>query len=106
MADQKDRNMIWASSSVHADDRAPWVHLQWADKKGMLTPDEARQFALSVFEAAEAAEHDAFLVEFLTNSIGAEFAVAIGVLHEFRNRRGRKPRPPAGRVITPKPRVQ
>jgi hypothetical protein len=95
MADQKDRNMIWASSSVHADDRAPWVHLQWADKSGMLTPDEARQFALSVLDAAEAAEHDAFLVRFLTDNIESDFSTAIAVLREFREMRERKPRRPA-----------
>jgi hypothetical protein len=98
--------MIWASSSVHADDRAPWVHLQWADKKGMLTPDEARQFALSVLEAAEAAEHDSLLVGFLTKDIGSDFATAIAVLHDFRQRRERKPRRPAPRMQAPKPRVQ
>ncbi len=98
--------MIWASSSVHADNRAPWVHLQWADKKGMLTPDEARQFALSVLEAAEAAEHDAFLVEFLTKDIESDFSIAISVLREFRERRDRMPCRPTPRMRTQKPRVQ
>jgi hypothetical protein len=106
MADQKHPKMIWASSSVHADDRAPWVHLQWADKRGMLTPEEARQFALSVLEAAAAAEHDAFLVDFLTKDIGSEFAVAIAVLHDFRNRRERKPCRPVPGMQAPKTRVQ
>ncbi len=100
MAEEKDPNMIWASSSVHADDRAPWVHLQWADKKGMLTPEEARQFALSVLETAQAAEHDAFLVKFLTEKIGSDVPTAIAVLREFREMREKKPRRPA-----PVPRV-
>ncbi len=95
-----DPNMIVASSSVHASDRAPWVHLLWGEKRAQLTPEDARQFALSVLAAAEAAEQDALLVKFFTER-GADFGMAVGILDDFRQMRERNGGPAA-----PRPRVQ
>jgi hypothetical protein len=70
-----DPNMIVASSSAHASDTALWVHLLWGEERAQLTPNDARQFALSVLVVAEAAEHDALLVSYLTRPIGPGFCV-------------------------------
>lgn len=47
----------------------PMVQLTWGDQSGQLTPGEARRHALSILEAADAAESDAFVFRWLTRDI-------------------------------------
>jgi hypothetical protein len=57
-----------------------------------MTPKEARLFALSVFEAADAAESDEFLMTFLDARVNVPAAGQVEVLKEFREFRAKKQR--------------
>jgi hypothetical protein len=65
-------------------DGKPYVVLKWGQESGQLTPEQARQHALSILEAAEAAEGDAFITEWVTDRIGADGERAVMLLREFR----------------------
>jgi len=54
-----------------------------------LSTSEARDHARAITEAAEAAEQDAFMLDFLQNKIGLDLNRAGQVLIEFRNYRTR-----------------
>jgi hypothetical protein len=54
------------------------------------SPDEARAFALSVIQVAEAAETDEFIMQWLANRVGLKGDVeAVRVLRDFREHRER-----------------
>lgn len=69
--------------------RKPFVVLRWGEMRGQLTPAAARQHALRIMEAADAAESDALLVRFLQQRVGIqEDEKAIAILSDFRAMRG------------------
>lgn len=77
-------------SIVSARDGTPAVRVQWDDKAGQLTPEEARRCAECVMAAALAAEADAFLFEWFTQTLGLDLEKAGVVLREFREWRRRR----------------
>ena len=81
---------LWASSGYGANSRQPFVTVHWKDVVVQLSPDDARRFAISIVEAAEAAEQDAFLVEFTKESVGFDDAAAIALLSEYRTWREKR----------------
>ena len=85
------RQVITVSSLYGAATRQPLVQVQWADLKPFtLTVEEARDLAANLLENAEAAEQDAFMVEFGINKLGGEREGAL-LLAEFRKwREGRR----------------
>lgn len=91
MADEnggKSEDTIWASGIVSFESQLPFVHIDWGEKKAQFTPDEARAFALTVFEAADSAESDAFLVHWLKDKVHiSEPSDYAGMLNEFRQYR-------------------
>lgn len=76
---------FWAQSSYGARTRQPIVVLRHQDWVLQVSPEEAREIALSILEAAESARSDAFLVEWVKASCGADDEGAARLLHEFRN---------------------
>jgi len=58
-------DVISVSSGVSARNGGGFVTIRWGDMGGQLSPEEARQHALAVIEAADAAEHDAAVVAFM-----------------------------------------
>lgn len=80
---------IRIETQVARRDLKPYVVLRWGSEEGRLTPAEARQHALSILAAAEAAEGDAFIVQFLAERIEVEPRVAIQILADFRGYRAR-----------------
>ncbi len=64
-----------------------FVELQWGDKKGQLTPTEARLHALLILEAADAAESDAFMVGWMREQIHAPEGAIARLLIDFRHYR-------------------
>jgi hypothetical protein len=56
--EQVTGSVINVSSMLGLKDKKGWVCLRWNQNAGRLTPDEARQHALGVLEAAEAAQTD------------------------------------------------
>ena len=76
--------MIRTESYVSNEDHQAYVRFLWGEEKGKLTPKEARDFALTILEAADAAESDAFIVNFMTEQVKADAVAAVKILREFR----------------------
>lgn len=76
--------------------RQPLVQIQVQDVPVQCTPAEARAFAQTLMEAAEAAEQDAFLFEFTRTVVLASHpetegdAAAVKLLQEYREWRARR----------------
>lgn len=60
----KEPEQIFCDSGVNAKGE-PFIHILWGPQKGQFTPEEARQFALTVMETAEAAEFDSIFFRWL-----------------------------------------
>lgn len=98
---KSDWKVIHVSSGFGANTREPFVEIQMEyplDHPLQLHPDEAREFATNLLQAAEAADQDQFIFEFFENIMGegTEKGLQAGgkALIEFRNfrdeRRGRQ----------------
>ncbi len=89
---------LWHQSGVNRKGE-PFIQLMLDDKViGQFTPEECRDHARSILEAAEAAEQDAFLLDFAKGTIGTTEEGAVGLLQEFRRyreARGKKGPPSA-----------
>lgn len=70
--------------------KEPYVEVNVPKKRIQMTPENARDLALNLLQAAEAAYSDAFLIEFLTDAIGSDPAQAAILLGEFRKWRETK----------------
>lgn len=81
---------LWASSMFGYNSRKGLVQIFIRGKEVVMTPTEARTFALSVFEAADAAESDEFLVKFLEKKIKVPPEGQVAILKEFREFRADK----------------
>lgn len=88
--DKDSDAMIWAKSLVSRTTGEGVVEFTWGDKQAQLTCEEARKHALGVLECAEAAETDAFIVEFFHQELGMERDKAIGILVSFRGYREKR----------------
>lgn len=76
--------MLWHQSGVNRKGEA-FVQLILEGKPiAQMTPAEARDHARAVTEAAEAAEQDAFMLEFAKSTIGTTEVGAAQLLVEFR----------------------
>lgn len=94
---------FWVNSLYGAHTKQGLVHLHHADWSFQCSPSEARAIAGQILEAAEAAEQDAFLVEWVRAEIGVGDQEAAGLLQDFRHWKDAKrerakpfPSPPAG----------
>lgn len=73
------------SSGYGANTRVPFVAVQIGDRKPyQWSPDEARRVAVMLWEGADAAEGDAFLVEWFTERVGLELPQVGALLRDFR----------------------
>lgn len=86
--DDDATEVLWASSMFGHNSRKGLVQIFIRGKEVVMTPTEARTFALSVFEAADAAESDEFLMTFLSKRVGVDepekLAAILGEFREFR----------------------
>lgn len=84
---------LWHQSGVNRKGE-PFIQLMIDDKVvGQFTPEECRDHARSILEATEAAEQDAFMLDFAKGTIGITEEVAIRLLQElrrYREARGKK----------------
>jgi hypothetical protein len=79
---------IRVTSGVSAFTGQGFVDLRWGAQAGQLSPEEARQHALAVLGAAEAAELDALVYAELTSAVGVNDGAAAAFLLRLRERRG------------------
>jgi hypothetical protein len=90
------KHIIDVQSYVSNEDKHGYVSLTWGREKGKLTPAEARAHALRILEAADAAESDEFIVDWLLggNHAGKKLVEnlqqSVMVLRDFRAFRDRK----------------
>jgi hypothetical protein len=92
-------SLIVAQAMVSARTGEPQVMLTWGQQAGQLSPEEARQHAQIVMDAAAAAEADSFLFSFLVNRVQTDPPRAGQLLLEFRawrQRRAELPEDPEG----------
>lgn len=82
---QEIPQIIWHQSGVNPKGE-PFVQLLKGEHIiGQMSPEQARDHARAIMEAAEAAEQDAFMMAFLQQKIGLDFHQAGQVLIDFRN---------------------
>lgn len=82
------------SSGYGANTKRPFVAVQIGDRKPyQWSPDEARRVAALIFECADAAEGDAFIVEWFTEKAGLELAQVGALLRDFRVSREQRREP-------------
>jgi len=83
-----------------ANTRKAFVQLeienQPKDHPIQLEPDAARDLALNLLEAAEGAEGDAFIFEFVEQDLKQNQQAAAGIMLAFRKWRGAKSAKPPG----------
>lgn len=65
--------------------RTPFVELSLKSASVTMSPEHARNVAILLFRAAEAAESDAFVVGFAMDTVGLSEREAAKLLFEFRN---------------------
>ena len=83
-------DLIDVTSLIASRDLRPFVSIRWGQMACQLTPEEARQHAYGILEAAEAAESDSIMIRFLQEKVGLEKADLSQILQEFRIFRGQK----------------
>lgn len=81
---------LWHQSGVNQQGE-PFVQILLGERViGQMDPSEARDHARAVTESAEAAEQDAFMLDFLQTKIGLDLPRAFSVLMEYREYRAKR----------------
>ena len=85
--EQIEESMLFAESIFGRNSKRGLVRLSYGITFDIvLSPEEARFFAMSVMEAAQAAETDEILMSWLQNKIGVkDEQQAASILLDFRN---------------------
>lgn len=77
--------MFSVTSGYGAITREPFVQVNIEDREIVkMSPENARDLALSLLRASEAAYSDAFLIEFVKDRLGGDDSMAGVILLEFR----------------------
>jgi len=85
-----DNAIIWHQSGINQRGE-PFVQLLRGDQIiGQMDPEQARDHARAILEAAEAAEQDAFIFQWVQERVGAGPQQAMGLIVEFRQYRAEK----------------
>lgn len=85
MADDKlPDDILWHQSGVNKEGD-PFVQLLRGNKViAQMDPAQARDHGRAILEAAEAAEQDAFIFDWVLNKVGGGSTQAAGLLQDFR----------------------
>ena len=78
---------ILVSSGYGGNTREPFVEIKMdypKDHPLQIHPDEARQLAMNLLQAADAADTDSFLFEFVSKDLNAGDHAGANILMEFR----------------------
>lgn len=76
---------IEVKSKIASRTLEPFVELHWGEMGGELTPTEARQHALLILAAADAAESDSFVAQYFGTMPGATMQDIAEVIRDFRH---------------------
>ena len=84
MPDDQIPDPLWHQSGVNKHGE-PFVQLLLGERViGQMSPQEARDHARAITEAAEASEQDAFMISFMQEKVGLDLNRAMQVLMDFR----------------------
>lgn len=86
-ADEDKMQHVFITGLVSQQTKGPRVQIEIGDCKTQCTAEKAREIALMILEASEAAMSDAFLVNFLMEKTKVPYDAAITVMAEFREYR-------------------
>jgi hypothetical protein len=90
MPDDPKDHVLWHQSGISPHGE-PFVQLLRDDKIiAQMSPEQARDHARAVTEAAEAAEQDAFIWDWVLNKVGAGKDQAYGLIVDFRKYRAER----------------
>lgn len=89
---------VWVQSGYGGNTKKPFVAFHYQDVVIQLDPEKAREIAMMLLESAEAAEQDAFMVEFAGEECGTTEQGAVSILAHYRGWRERR-RGNAGNAI-------
>ena len=83
---------IVVQSMVSHRTKEPKISIYWPKDvdASQMTPEEARAFARTIFECAEAAQQDAWLFDWATTKIGTDERGAGMLINELREWRGQQ----------------
>lgn len=85
-----DPGTIWIEPIVSHRNGEGRVNMRWGHLSAQFNVKEAREHAHGILQAAEAAETDAFLCEFIERTLGATKQQMSVLLQDFRAFRERK----------------
>jgi len=87
-----DPSMLMVSSMISSRTFEPMIMLRWFTFVAQIGIEPAREFALSILDAVEAAKTDAFLMQFMRKVTGDPQAGAqlIMEFREFREQAGKQ----------------
>jgi inorganic pyrophosphatase len=92
---------LWHQSGVNRDGE-PFIQLILGEKViAQQSVQQAREHALAILEAAEAAEQDAFIVHWCKTILGQTEQVAGQILVDFRNFRREQTGKRSGQEVIP-----
>jgi hypothetical protein len=77
-------DLIQVSSMVSSQTREPMVLVRWFTNIAHFSIAQARELALNLLDAAEAAQSDAFIMAFAVDQVKVPVEKAGGLLMEFR----------------------
>jgi hypothetical protein len=87
MPEEDKPEMLWAASIYGAQTKRGLVELTVRSEQVKISPTEARAFAYSILEAAEAAETDEMIVKWLMERVQQPIENVVSVLRDFRELR-------------------
>ena len=70
--------------------KEPYIEIKAPKLRVQMSPENARDLAFNLLQAAEGAYSDAFLVEFSKHALGGDEQTAAVLLNEFRQWREQK----------------
>jgi hypothetical protein len=101
MSDEKPDLPLWHQSGVNRAGE-PFIQLILGEKViAQQSVTQAREHAMAILEAAEAAEQDAFLVHWVKSHMQAGEHAAAGLLQDFRNFRREQTGKRSGMEVIP-----
>ena len=65
------------------------MQMQWGEQTAQLTPLQARQHALAILEAADAASTETVMLDWLQNTVGMDAEHAMGAMATLRDARAK-----------------
>lgn len=79
-----ETEVINVSSGYGANTKEPYVQILWGNKQLQMSPENARDLAMNLLQAAEAAYSDAYIFEFAKGFLKGGHELTAVMLGEFR----------------------